>query len=263
MAAQHHQDPRALHSAYDDQNEKSVTPSLPTPDPSVQSVSVVTPHVTNDGSLSRSLSLKANPHTPVTGVTRSSSMRVTRNEMRQKRLSDNPFDDLEDESKVMLRRAISVKKSQRYPKNNLDSSDTRPKSELLSPNGRDSITSIYSAAPAIQVMRAKPMVVRVDSLKGRDGRVTRKTSQRALSSSQSDPSSQEHSPANEGIISPSSNLKPSSDENSKSVSATSAESSNSQNMDGEITIFWDSKNQSSDNQGEPSTEDTLDKSDNS
>lgn len=239
-----------------DYSEKSVMPTVSTPDHSVQSAPVAaTEMITKDGGISRSLSLKANaPHTLAAGVTRSSSMRVTRNEMRQeqKRLSDNPFDDLEDESKVVLRRAVSVKKSQRYPKNKLQSADItdkRPKSEVLSHPERESVISIYSATPAIQVMRAKPMVVRVDSLKGRDGRITRKTSQRALPSSKSE--SQDASATEDN---PTSHLKPSSDRNSKSLSTVSAQSRSSQNMDGEITIFWDNNGKPSNSPAESPTE---------
>jgi hypothetical protein len=148
---------------------------------------------TTDASISRSLSLKVKPSANASTIARSSSMRVTRNELnKEKRLSDNPFDDLEDESNIVLRRAVSVRKNQRYAKRKTESADIadqRPHSALAEGQDRNSVASIYSAAPAIQVMRAKPTIVRVDSLKGRDGKLSRKGSQRTGANSQDSKSS--------------------------------------------------------------------------
>jgi hypothetical protein len=210
-------------------NENELTPSVQTLDQPNTAPAV--PTEKSEGAISRSLSLKAKQTPlPQAAVVRSSSMRVTRNEMRRKRLSDNPFDDLEDETNIVLRRAVSVKKSQRYPRSGLETVDDlgkRPQSELIS-NERDSVHSIYSATPAIQVVRAKPVVVRVDSLKGRDGRVTRKVSQRRLSSRQT--------------IAVPSQEQPASDTSSKSaITTTSHDTVESQSTEGEITIYWDQK----------------------
>ncbi|KAI8578978.1 hypothetical protein K450DRAFT_244404 [Umbelopsis ramanniana AG] len=241
------QDPEAIGSAYNSTektpvipNENKVTPSIQTLDQ--PNIAPAVPTVKSEGGISRSLSLKTKQtQLPQAAVVRSSSMRVTRNEMRRKRLSDNPFDDLEDESKIVLRRAVSVKKSQRYPRSGLDTVDDpgrRPQSELYG-SERGSVHSIYSATPAIQVVRAKPVVVRVDSLKGRDGRVTRKASQRRLSSRQSIAApSQVTSITNTSI----SQEQPAPDRHSKSANtATTHYTVESQPSEGEITIHWDKK----------------------
>ncbi|KAI9276470.1 hypothetical protein BC943DRAFT_364330 [Umbelopsis sp. AD052] len=236
------QDPEAFGSDYNSTektpvmipNESKVTPSIQTHDQPHVAPAVAT--VKSEGGISRSLSLKTKQtQLPQAAVTRSSSMRVTRNEMRKKRLSDNPFDDLEDESKIVLRRAVSVKKSQRYPRPDNDAG-RRPQSQLIG-SERDTAHSIYSATPAIQVVRAKPVVVRVDSLKGRDGRVTRKASQRPLSSRQSIAApSQVSSLTNTSI----SEEKPVSVSSSKSANTTTTHDTlESQPTEGEITIHWD------------------------
>lgn len=160
------------------------------------------PATNTDTSISRSLSLKAKTYVAAPGtIARSSSMRVTRNEMNRekKRLSDNPFDDLDDESNIVMKRAVSVRKNQRYPKRKdeetSDIADQRPHSALVVGNDRNSVASIYSATPAIQVMRAKPTIVRVDSLKGRDGKLSRKGTLRSEAASSQDSKSGNSSPS--------------------------------------------------------------------
>ncbi|KAG2186171.1 hypothetical protein INT43_002609 [Umbelopsis isabellina] len=182
-----------------DYNEKSVPPTVVTTPVSAAH----TMPATTDTSISRSLSLKAKTSVAASGtIARSSSMRVTRNEMNRekKRLSDNPFDDLDDESNIVMRRAVSVRKNQRYPKREdesetADIADQRPRSALVTGHDRNSVASIYSATPAIQVMRAKPTIVRVDSLKGRDGKLSRKGTQRSDAASSQDSKSGNSSPS--------------------------------------------------------------------
>ncbi|KAJ2963001.1 hypothetical protein NQZ79_g1972 [Umbelopsis isabellina] len=195
----YHQDPGTHDSASNgsDYNEKSVPPTAVT-------TPVSTAHTmpaTTDTSISRSLSLKAKTSAAASGtIARSSSMRVTRNEMNRekKRLSDNPFEDLEDESNIVMRRAVSVRKNQRHTKRKsetADIADQRPRSALVAGHDRNSVASIYSATPAIQVMRAKPTIVRVDSLKGRDGKLSRKGSQRTEAASSQHSKSGNSSPS--------------------------------------------------------------------
>lgn len=220
-------------------NESKLSPSIQTLDPPILAPAV--PTVKSEGGISRSLSLKTKQtQLPAAAVARSSSMRVTRNEMRNKRLSDNPFDDLEDESKIVLRRAVSVKKNQRYPRSDLDSvadQGKRPQSEVIG-SERDSVHSIYSATPAIQVVRAKPVVVRVDSLKGRDGRMTRKASQKRLSSRQSMAAPSQVTSST--TYTSSSQEKTVSDRCSMSaITLASHQTAESHPTEGEITIHWD------------------------
>lgn len=139
--------------------------------------------------------------------------------MRGRRLSDN-FDDDNEEGPVQLRRAVSVKKGQ----NGVGLARSTSLRSARSPEERE--------AAAAQIMYAKPVMVRINTVTKKEGGVTRKASVRTVISEPKAP--------HDSLIS---NPSTSDDRSARRLRQESwnsqAESSHSSIGDGEITVFWD------------------------
>ncbi|KAG0168200.1 hypothetical protein DFQ29_010260 [Apophysomyces sp. BC1021] len=152
----------------------------------------------------------------------------------------NPFDDSDDDNSLQLRRAISVKKNER----------STGSDHVLLPMSSEPILSIpdlerkaltestpFDDAPAIQVMRAKPTMVKISTTMRNEGGITRKVSVRSVVREKAEipfqddqPNQQVHldDPPNVAVI-----------PTCSAPNRHSEESGHSNIGDGEITVIWD------------------------
>ncbi|KAI9025921.1 hypothetical protein CLU79DRAFT_743736 [Phycomyces nitens] len=180
-------------------------------------------------------------HTPDSSlINRSSSVKVSKYDNirpypRPVGFSDNPFEDLDDESKVQIKRAVSVRK-------------TRDVSRSPSAASNTFVASQEEGMPAIKVICAKPTMVRINTISRNEAGITRKRSVRTAINNNNNNDSVQSSSGSSSDLTNTTFLTPSGStvdphkrtraESLVSVHST-AESTHSTIGDGEITVIWD------------------------
>ncbi|KAL0089385.1 hypothetical protein J3Q64DRAFT_1728382 [Phycomyces blakesleeanus] len=217
------------------------SPPKPTSAVIRRSLNILPTHTLDNSTINRSSSVKISKYDNISAYPRPITF------------SDNPFEDLDDESKVQIKRAVSVRKNR-----DVSRSSSIRSNALVDPEQNEGM-------PAIKVFCAKPTMVRINTISRNEGGITRKRSVRTTINNDSTQSASNVSNLSNNDSNKDSNSGNNNDSSNDSSNATTfltptassldphkrtraeslisvhstAESTHSTIGDGEITVIWD------------------------